>query len=178
MNPGSPDSEPVATPPRSLAGRLLDAVRAPHGDAPRERSWGLALAVTVLLAAGPVLTIGGAELLTRSARAQAAALREQQAPRAAAEAQRAAARDMLAPVVARPSLGATLEAVARVLPGDVTLTRAERTGSGALELDFAAPDPDRVRQALRRSPELARLRNVGQRQGDGGMIVAFRAEGP
>jgi hypothetical protein len=51
--------------------------------------------------------------------------------------------------------------------------RAERTRAGALEIDIATSDPDKLRMALRRAPEFAQIRNVAQRQDDARMIVTF-----
>jgi hypothetical protein len=177
MTPGAPDSDQhdLERAP-SLVSRLAERLRRPSalGTA---AGWQVPLAVASLLAAGPLLTMLGAALLATAADRDAARLREQVRPQAEAQARRVAARELLSEVIARPTLGATLESVARVIPADVTLVRAAHDATGGLTLDFAAPDPDRLRQALRRAPELRAVRNIGQRQGDGAMIVSFRVEG-
>ncbi|HWK35526.1 MAG TPA: hypothetical protein VNR91_04620, partial [Sphingomonas sp.] len=91
----------------------------------------------------------------------------------AAADERAAARATLAPLLARPTLGATLEGMARILPAESHLVRAERGADGRLAIDVAAPDPDRLRAVLRRDPVTQGLRDTGQRRGDGAMIVTL-----
>jgi hypothetical protein len=139
-----------------------------------KRAWWIAAAVALLIATGPIATILGANLAAASARAETERLREQAAPRVAAE--QAAARDRaeLVALLRRPGLGATVEALARALPPEASLVRVERNRAGLLEVDVTAPDPDRLRAALRREPALARLRDAGQQRGELTMTVSLR----
>jgi len=128
----------------------------------------------VLIAAGPVVTILGANLLASGMRVEVEHLREQAAPRVAAAGLAARERAELVGLLRRPVLGATAEALARVLPAEATLVRVERNTAGLLEVDLTAPDPDKLRAALRREPALARLRDAGQQQGELAMTVSLR----
>jgi len=163
--------------PPSLAQRLLAfARRAPAaiGSGAAYASWPegrVATAVALLLLAGPLLTIGGARVLSERQRDAAARIEGEAEPRIAAAAADRDARTQMTAVLQRRTLGATVEMLARALPADATLIRAERTAQGRLALEIAAADPDRLRAALRRVPALARLRNTGQRQADAQMIV-------
>ncbi|WP_066800542.1 hypothetical protein [Sphingomonas soli] len=139
-------------------------------------AWEAAAAVAVLIALGPLLTIAGAKLLLRPERAEIARLQADLAPRIAAEQAAQAAHVEMAAAVSRPPMGNTLEALARALPADATLLRAERTARGALDVEVTTIDPDRLRVAIRRAPELVGLRDNGQRQGDGAMIVSLHQE--
>jgi hypothetical protein len=152
---------------RSLPGALRQA-------APGRSEWQVAAGAGALIALGPVLTIAGADLLAGSARGEARKLEARAAPRAARDAQAAQDRDALATLLRRPTLGATLDALARALPADTNLIRAERTPQGLLEADVSTTDPDALREAIRREPMLAGLRDTGQRQGDAAMIVSLR----
>ena len=164
--------------PASLAGRLNAAARRwlterqamPAG----RREWWVAGAVGALIAAGPAATILGANLLAGDVRVQVAKLRAQAAPRAAAAQAATRERSELVALLRRPGLGATAEALARALPADASLLRVERNAAGLLEVDLTAPDPDRLRAALRREPALARLRDAGQQQGELAMTVSLR----
>ena len=129
--------------------------------------------VAGLIGLGPILTIGGAKLLTGRERTQTARLEAELAPKMARRSDAEQARERLAQVLERPTLAATLDALARALPKDASLARAERVGEGELQLEVGTPDPDSLRGALRRAPALARLRETGQRRGDAGMIVAL-----
>jgi len=129
------------------------------------------MAVAVLILAGPLLTIGGAQVLADQQRATASRIEAEVAPRIAAAAAAAEARTQMNALLRRRTLGATIETLARALPADATLVRAERNMQGRLALEIATADPDRLRPALRRVPTLARLRNTGQRQADAAMIV-------
>ncbi|UYY59646.1 hypothetical protein [Sphingomonas sp. S2-65] len=132
--------------------------------------------VAGLIALGPALTLAGAKLLTDRERGQAALLEAQLAPRTARHAEAERTRDRLASVIARPTLTATLDALAGALPKEASLARAERNAEGVLQLDVRAPDPDALRSALRRAPGFAGLREIGQRRGDAAMIVSWRGE--
>lgn len=177
MRAGEPDREDVPAPGESLAGRLLRAGRTRGAaDASREpaRWWREATLVAGLIGLGPVLTIGGAKLLAARERTQTARLEAQLAPRMARRADAEQARERLASVLERPTLAGTLDALARALPKDASLVRAERSGEGELQLEVRTPDPDALRGALRRTPALARLRETGQQRGDAAMIVSLR----
>ena len=171
MKAGEPDREPEAAPGNTLAGRLAAMLRS-GGHAPRE----LAAAVAVLIALGPLMTIAGAKLLARHERSESTRLQGELAPRLAAEQAARTARAEIAATVQRPAMGTTLEALARALPADASLSRVERTAQGALEVDVTTADPDKLRAAIRRAPELSGLRDSGQRQGDGTMLVSLRED--
>jgi hypothetical protein len=172
---------------RSLAGGLRAAaaarLRRPASvpdttETPSPIGRSTAALVALLIAAGPLATIAGANLLAARARSEAAGFAARLAPRAATERAAEQARGQMAAAITAPMLGATLEAIARALPADATMLRAERMRDGAMELEIAAPDPDQLRPALRSVPGVGRFRNTGQRQGEAGMIVSFRAERP
>ena len=132
-----------------------------------------AIVVAVLLILAPLATLLGAKLLTASARSDAGAIKRAQAPRiAAAEAQNSQRR-ALAPMLDRPTLGTTLEGLARALPRETQLVRAGRGGDGRLRIEASTADPDRLRAALRREPTTARLRDAGQRRGDAALVVTM-----
>ncbi|TGX54248.1 hypothetical protein E5A73_09050 [Sphingomonas gei] len=176
------DGEPAAPEP-SLAHRLAALVkRGPRGNAnppgATRPDAGIAALVAVLIAAGPLLTIGGATLLTARQRIAAARLADEASPRIKAARNAVEARGQIAALLGRPPLGATIEALARVLPPDAALVRAGRTAQGLLEIEVEVPDPDKLRAALRRAPAFARLRNTGQRQADAKMIVTFAGTAP
>jgi hypothetical protein len=142
----------------------------------RTPTWERAAAVAVLIALAPLFTIAGAKLLLQHERAATARLQEELGPRLAAEQAARNARASLDATVRRPAMSTTLEALARGLPADASLWRAERTAQGALELDVTTADPDKLRATIRRAPELAGLRDSGQRQGDGTMLVSLRED--
>jgi len=173
MHVGKPDPEPRPPAQLSLVQRLLTAMRrGPVGVGPAAWSEGrVAMAVAALIVAGPLLTIGGARVLADRQRATAARIEAEVAPRIAAAAAAAEARTQMDAVLRRQTLGATIETLARALPTDATLVRAERNIQGRLALEISTADPDRLRAALRRAPALARLRDTGQRQADAAMIV-------
>ena len=150
-------------PTPSLLGRVRQAARGLRFD----RSMRLALAIALLLAAAPALTLAGARMLEGRVRADIAAR-----ARDAADSRNGAGTS-LARLVARPGVGGTVEALARAMPEDARLVSVERDASGGLRVELAAPDPDRVRAALRASPDTRAVRDAGQRGADGAMIVAF-----
>ncbi len=151
---------------------LLAGLRRRLGE-PWPGGWRVAGAFAALLALGPALTMMGAGLIERQVRRDIAALQQRTAGRTAGVAAADAARAALTPLVARPGLAATIEALARVMPTDAALVAAERSADGALRIEIATPDPDRLRTALRRDPATRGLRDAGQRGGDGAIIVAF-----
>lgn len=138
------------------------------------RAWFVAAVVGGLIAAGPIATWAGAVWLrARIGSADTAAARAY-APRVAARNRREAARRMLADAARRPSMGATLEALARVLPTEAALLRAGRGSDGRLEIVIATADPDALRAAVRRDPALGGLRDTDQERVDGGMHITLR----
>lgn len=161
------DHAPVPRATPSLAERL----RAGLGQAGGDRRVGVAVAL--LLIAAPVLTMGGATWMAARARADRAAVERTAAPRLAVLAARSEARRDLVSVSSRPGPAATLDSLARSLPRDALLASVARDASGKLRVEAIAPDPDRLRAALRRAPALAQLRDAGQRRGDGAMIVVL-----
>ncbi|MCW3847442.1 hypothetical protein OF829_09320 [Sphingomonas sp. LB-2] len=176
---------PEPEPQGSLAARLGPAARgavarvrgwwANRPPVPAgKRDWWVAGGVAGLIAAGPVATILGAWLITGGVRAELAQLQEQAAPRAAAAQTAARDRAALVAMLRRPGLGATAEALARALPADAALIQAGRGRDGLLEIEIGAPDPDKLRAALRAEPALARLRDAGQQRGDLMMRVSFK----
>ena len=177
MHVGKPDPDTPAPVEPSLAQRLAAMARRPRirEDArPAAAGWPerrVAIAVALLIVAGPLLTIGGARLIAERQRAAADRIETEMAPRIAAAQAARAARAQMASVLPRPTLGATIETLARALPADATLVRAETSAQGRLAFEIAAADPDKLRSALRRTPALARLRDTGQRQADGRLIV-------
>jgi hypothetical protein len=164
--------------PASLVGRLNMAARRWLAERPAmpagKRDWWIAGAVGALIAMGPAATILGADLLAGGVRAQVVQLREQAAPRAATAQTAARERAELVALLRRPGLGETAEALARALPAEASLLRVERNAAGLLEVDLTAPDPDKLRAALRREPALARLRDAGQQRGELAMTVSLR----
>jgi hypothetical protein len=134
---------------------------------------GVAWIVGGLLALGPAVIWGGASLLAARARSQAATVTREAGDQLAARRQEDAARATLAPLVARPGVVATLGAYARALPQDARLVSVEVGRDGVQRATVLAPDPDALRQALRRDAATRSLREAGQRTGDGGMIVSL-----
>jgi hypothetical protein len=165
-------TEPTPQTP-SLAERVFARLRRSGGDFPAGGGWRFGVALAVLLAAGPVATLVGARIAENRALAAGAALTRTAAPRLEEARAHMAARDTLAPLLSRPTLGATLEGLARALPPENSLVRAERGEDGRLSIDVASPDPDPLRAALRREPVTQGLRDAGQRGGDGAMVVTF-----
>lgn len=186
MRAGEPDPGPEPIQPAgSLAQKLGAAARGwrwrwPEGgrERPAANQWKLAAALGGLIAAGPLLTLGGAILLTSGVNREIAKLRHQAEPRIARAERVQAERGQLAAALGRPTLAATLDALARALPPDATLVRLERNSRGLLTAEVATPDPDRLRTALREEPALALLRDAGQRQGDAMMVVALSERAP
>lgn len=169
MQAGAPDRDTPA-PSVTLAGRLA-RVRLAEGR------WWVPAILAGLIAAGPVATIVGASILTDRARAATARLQAESGPRIAAERSAMQARAQFGNAIALPTIAATLDALAPALPGDASVVRAERTRGGALELDIATTDPDRLRAAIRRAPGFGRMRDASQRQTDAAMIVSLREAG-
>lgn len=165
------DSAPIRP---SLFGRAVGAARPtawqapPAGPQPARtpRTDRAAILLAIAIVATPLLTLAGATVLTTQLRRETQALTERSAPGVAARAERDRARAMLAAAWNAPTLGATLEAIARALPEDAALFRVERN-AGPLTIEIAAPDPDRALSALRRDAALGGLRAVAQSRADG-----------
>ena len=173
MDAGKPDPETASPAADSLSQRLsaaIGGVSLPRGG------WGMAAALGALIAAGPLLTLTGANMLAAHEKRASAALQNQLAPRLRAEEAARAARTALANAAGRASPGEVLELLAGVLPAEAALTRIERTADGGLELDVAGGDPDGLRTAIRRAPEFAGMRNTSQRRTDAAMIVSMRED--
>lgn len=153
----------------SLAQRLRSALAGVDGG--RDRRAGVAVAL--LLAAAPAVTWAGARWTEARVRRDIAALERTARPRIAAIAAIREARQQLDAVLDTAGVAATLDGLAGALPAGATVTRAGRGADHRLSVEVAAPDPDRLRAALRRAPATARLRDTGQRGGDGAMLVAL-----
>ncbi|MBC9032515.1 hypothetical protein IAG41_08940 [Sphingomonas sp. JC676] len=187
MDAGKPDRVENERRGRSLAEGLRAAARGWRGRGSASRvtpttpspiGRRTAAIVALLIAAGPLVTLLGAEILAARARSEAAGLNARLAPRAAAERTAEGARTEMRAAATGPMLGVTLEAIARALPANANVLRAERTRDGAVELEVSTPDPDQLRPALRTLPGIGTFRNTGQRQGETGMVASFRAERP
>ncbi|KQM61889.1 MULTISPECIES: hypothetical protein [unclassified Sphingomonas] len=165
------DSAPIRP---SLFDRAVGAARperAPTPDpaprtprAPIDRASAL-LAAAIL--ATPLLTWAGAAILTARAQEAGRTIARRAAPQVAGQAAAQRARIRLAQAWRTPTLGTSLESIARALPQDAALLRAERDAAGQLSIEVAAPDPDRLLSALRRDPLLAGLRATAQARADG-----------
>lgn len=180
MKAGEPDRDDVPPVGESLAGRIVRIGRAKKAmGAPKAISpwrWREAALIAGLIGLGPVLTIAGAQVLAARERGQADRLEAQLAPRTARRVEAEQAREQLARALERATLAVTLDVLARALPRDASLARAERSADGTLQLRVRTPDPDALRSALRRAPAFARLREVGQQRSDAAMIVSLRGE--
>jgi len=173
MEAGKPDPQappPAATSLSARLGGLLAGLSGPAGG------WGMAAAFGALIAAGPLLTLAGANLLAQHEKRASIRLQNDLAPRLATEAAARTARAALANAAGRPAPGEVLEVLAGVLPPEASLTRAERTADGGLEFDVSGGDPDGLRAAVRRAPEFAGMRNTSQRRTDAAMIVSMRED--
>ena len=168
------DSDPPPTPPRqaSLFAKLAHwQMRGQDGGAR------VGAAIALLLILGPALTIVGGHITVRSILAETATLTATAEPRLAAQRKAERAREAMRRSLAMPTLGATLDGLARVLPPETTLASVERRADGTLVVEATTADPDRLRGALRRDPATAMLRDAGQRRGDSAMLVTFEGRG-
>lgn len=129
-------------------------------------------ATAALIVTGPLLTIAGGEWLAARSRAETARLETASAPRRAATATAAEARAMLRGAIVAPAVGATLDTLAAALPAEDRLTAVAADGSGALAVEIATVDPDRLRAAIRQS-RLSSLSEAGQRRGEGVLVVRW-----
>jgi hypothetical protein len=135
------------------------------------RRWVAAL--VLLIAAGPALTLAGAILLEHRARTEIAALSPAAEPVLARTRADAATRAAWAPLLDRAALGTTIERLAASLPADDRLASVASRTDGTLDVTILTADPDALRDALRREPVLAQLREAGQQRGDAAMRVTL-----
>lgn len=162
-----PEKLPPPDPAPSLAERLGAAARVSEGPVRRSRAIGWALAL--LLPLGPILTQFGADAMT----AHLAALPAPTESEPSRRERHALAR--LGPA----AFAATVDRIARLLPPEarlVSLAVDRRDGDAALTAEIATADPDRLRAALAREAGGARLRAVGERRGDGVILVSVEGE--
>lgn len=129
--------------------------------------------MAVMIVAMPVATWIGATRIAARDRAATARIVATAAPIEAARAEHDRARMLLAAAWRGPTAGTVVEALAGSLPVEAALLRVDRTPTGALSVEVAAPDPDRLMAALRREPALTALHATGQVQGDGAMRVTL-----
>ena len=165
------DSAPIRP---SLFDRAMSATRRerpstppPAPRPPRTRIDRTSALLTAAILATPLLTWAGAAMLTARAQDEGRAIVRRAAPAIAEQAAAQRARTLLQQAWRAPTLGATLESLARALPQDTALLRAERNAAGMLSIEVAAPDPDRLLATLRRDPVLAGLRATAQARADG-----------
>lgn len=163
-----PEKLPPPDPAPSLAERLGVAARRVPGAPGQGRALGWALAL--LLPLGPLLTIAGAEWWA----AQVAAAPVDAAAGAASRIERDAL-SRLGPAGFAP----TIDRIARLLPPEarlVSLSVDRSEPEGVLTAEIATADPDQLRARLARDPSASKLRVVGERRGDGVLIVAIEGE--
>jgi hypothetical protein len=165
---------------QSLVDRAVRRLSASAPEPGRTRAalpaidWRFALALTALIALGPLLTVVGAGLLERDARADAARLRAQAAPVTDAAKADRAARGLLRATVSEAPVALWLDRAARALPDEARISRMARSSEGRMEIDVIAPDPDPVRAAMRRDPAFTRFREAGQRRAGGAVLISYR----
>lgn len=131
------------------------------------------LSIALLIAAGPAITLAGAELLIRIERAQLEARTTELRPRLDAAAERRNGRDVLGSALGGLSLGETVEALAIALPSDDRLVSLSRNSGGQIVAQIASQDPDRLRAALRSANHLEALREQDQRRGADAILVRY-----
>ena len=166
------------TPPRQS---LLDSI-ARRGAAARSMRLSLppvdlrfAAALTGLVALGPLLTIAGAGWIRAEVERDTEALRAQGQARFESEGAERRAAMLFRDAVRRPTLSATLDRIARVLPDDARLASVTRAADGVLRIEITTNDPDPLRAALRRDPLFVAMRESAQRRtGDGRVVVTMR----
>jgi len=146
---------------------MIDTARSDTAN----RSRPAGVAVAALLLAAPLLTWAGAAYTAAGVTRDIRAIRTAAAPRLAAASARDRSRAEFDALLRRPGAATSLDSLARALPRDAVLIRAARYDDGRLAAEVLAPDPDRLRAALRRSPAVAAMRDRGQRGGAGGMVV-------
>lgn len=162
----------------SLADRMAQRLAAREPRAPRPAGgpvdWRLAAGLAALIALGPLATIVGAGAIDRSARAEAARLTAQAAPRLKAEVRAREARAILRKAARDTGLAGWLDRLAVAIPADARVARIGKATDGAMEIEITAPDPDLLRAALRRDPALAGFRETGQRRAGAMIAVTLR----
>lgn len=154
--------------------RLSAADPAPPAPPRPAIDWRFASALGGLIALGPLLTIVGAGMLERDARAAAARLLARAAPRIQAAAADRAARDMLRAAADEAPMAVWLDRAAAALPMEARLVRMGRAADGRQAFDVLAPDPDPVRNAIRRDPAFAGFREHGQRRAGAMILISYR----
>lgn len=167
------DSAPIRP---SLFDRAVDAARRerpapppPAPGSPRPPLDRAAMLLAAAILATPLLTWGGAAILTARVQEEGRAIARRAAPQVAEQAAAQRSRVLLQQAWRLPTLGTTLEDTARDLPKDAALLRVERDGAGKLSMEVVAPDPDRVVAAL---PGL-RATAQARAEGDGRMRVTL-----
>ncbi|MAX01124.1 MAG: hypothetical protein CMN72_16105 [Sphingomonas sp.] len=141
------------------------------------RQWAIGSAIVLMIAGIPLTTAVFANVERHAADRNYSELTKRARPLLRSFAADGKARAMLARAMHRPGPAATIDRLAAVLPEEAMLVSVARGADGALTLVLATNDPDRLRGALRRDPGFAKLRDRGQRQGDGVMLVTL-AETP
>ncbi|GAA0735038.1 hypothetical protein [Sphingomonas japonica] len=164
---------PAPAPP-SLFDRLGQLRRdRPRVSAPAARGdWIKAALLFAVLVAGPLASIAINRITIARAQDGAAEARARRTPAEIATARIRMGRAVLAAAFERPAPVVVLSRLAAVLPVDSRIARVGQR-QGALYAEIATSDPDRLRAALRRDVLLGVLRETGQRQGDGVIVVAL-----
>jgi hypothetical protein len=171
MEPASPRHSLSDLPAPSLAQRAAAwrPRRSLPGDAPPATgAWGR---VALLIALGPVLAWGAANIEAMRVADEAAAIRLREGARLRADAERREAQAIWA-AAGRTDMGAPLDALARRLPADARIVSIAQ--DGALTVRIATVDPDALRDALRRDAGLRGLRDAGQVREGETLIVTLK----
>ncbi len=125
-----------------------------------ERKMQIAMAMAVMLAMIPVLTIGGAKMMTSIEIDRATNLEEELAPRLAAEkiiAREEMIRRAASPVLNMPSASSRLEKLAQNLPETDWTVSAGQQPDGSFEFVADMLNREETESALRQTPLLSRL---------------------
>ncbi|MCW4460099.1 hypothetical protein OK349_00120 [Sphingomonas sp. BT-65] len=162
----------------SLADRMAQRFAAREVRAeprsPGPVNWRLAAALAGMIALGPLTTIVGAGVIEHGARAEAARLQTQAAPRLNAEERERAVRAALRTAARDAGVAVWLDRVAVAIPAEARVARMVKAADGAFELEISTPDPDLLRGALRADPALAGFRETGQRRAGAMIAVTLR----
>ena len=134
------DSAPIRP---SLFDRAVEAARRdptppPAPRAPRPPIDRLSALLAVAIVATPLLTWGGAAILTARAQDEGRAIARRAAPVMAEQAAAHQAHTLLQQAWRGAPLGTTCESLARALPPDAALLRAERNAAGMIAIEVAA----------------------------------------
>lgn len=78
-----------------------------------------------------------------------------------------------APLIERATLGTTLDRLATTLPAEDRLASVASAPDGTLRVVVLTADPDALRDALRREPVLAQLREAGQQRDEATLRVTL-----